>query len=485
MDRAGRAENPVRAGLLGRVWSPRLEPLVAPAALAATAVLLVLAAILLNVSLARVQEGRELAFRASQILQLAAEVRADIRTAETGQRGYLLTGEPRYLVPYTQTVARIWSTVDALQGLIRDPGQANRAAALRPLITAKLDELAETIALRKQGFEEALQLVRTDLGQKLMEDIDARVHEFERAEEAILRARTEALNRAATWATRLAGLTGLLALVPAVLGALWLARQRAQAKLLETERQFRRDLETQVEERTARLVELNRELDAFAYTISHDLRAPLRAMHGYADALVEDYGPALPEDGQRFTRRIAAAAQRMEELIQDILAYSRLAREEVALRPVPLDRAVEGVLSRLAERLGEAGAQVGVEPPLPAVMAHPPILAQALENLVLNAAKFVEPGTRPAIAIRAEAREGRVRLSVRDNGIGIAPEHHDRIFRPFERLHGSEAYPGTGIGLAIVRRSVERMRGRCGVESMPGRGSTFWIELEGARETNG
>ncbi|WP_188312103.1 sensor histidine kinase [Salinarimonas soli] len=445
--------------------------------MAVTALLLVTAAILLSISLARLQESRELAFRASGILRHVAEVRADVRTAETGQRGYILTGEPRYLAPYNHAVDRVWATFVALRKLVRDPGQARRLAELEPLITAKLDELSETVALRKGSFEAALALVRTDVGQRLMEDIDTRVAEFERAEEAILVSGTGALERDATWATRLAGLTGLLAVGSAVLGALWFASQRAHSSMLTVERRFRRDLERQVEERTARLVELNRELDAFAYTISHDLRAPLRAMHGYADALIEDYGPLLPEDGRRFIRRIAAASERMEDLIQDILSYSRLAREEVSLRPVSLERIVDGVLTRSAERMGETGAEIVLERPLPAVLGHAPILSQAVENLVLNAVKFVGPGTRAQVRIRAEPRDGWVRLSVEDNGIGIAVEHHERIFRPFERLHGAEAYPGTGIGLAIVRRSVERMGGRCGVASVPGSGSTFWIEL--------
>jgi signal transduction histidine kinase len=162
------------------------------------------------------------------------------------------------------------------------------------------------------------------------------------AENAILDARTlrlEANVQRTTWIT---GLAGLLATISAMLGVISLGRYRAQMRLLQLEQGHRRHLEGRVEERTAELSEVNRELDAFAYTISHDLRAPLRAMYGYADALEEDYGEGLPQDGQQFIRRIKAAAWRMENLIEDILTYSRLARSEVSLRPTSMEAAVDG-----------------------------------------------------------------------------------------------------------------------------------------------
>ncbi|KAA2235994.1 hypothetical protein F0L46_17175 [Salinarimonas soli] len=423
-----------------------------------------------------------LAFETNTVLRHIAQVRAEVTAAETGQRGYILTGERRYLAPYEEAVTRVWSTLTDLDTLVRAPDQRQRLAEMRPLIEAKFGELARTVELRGQSFDAALRVVRTDEGQRLMEEIATRVQAFEQSERARLVARTGALESRATWATRYAGLTVLLALGSAVIAALWFARQKTHAKLFAAERGFRRDLEHQVEERTLQLTEANRELDAYAYTISHDLRAPLRAMHGYADALSEDYGSLLPKEGQRFTQRIGAAASQMEELIQDILSYSRLAREEVRLRPVSLESVVDGVLARSAERLAEAGAEVHVERPLAEVTAHAAILGQAVENLILNAIKFTASGAKPKVRIRAERHGSMVRLHVEDNGIGIDLEHQERIFRPFERLHGAETYPGTGIGLAIVRRSLDRMGGRSGVNSTPGQGSSFWIELGRAGE---
>lgn len=236
-------------------------------------------------------------------------------------------------------------------------------------------------------------------------------------------------------------------------------------------------LEAQVQDRTAALQESLRELEAFSYTVSHDLRAPLRAMQGFAQALLEDYGATLDDTGRDYANRVVEASRRMDDLIQDLLAYSRLSREQLSLAPVDLDTVVAEVVNGLSDEMGRTGGRVEVASPLGRVVGNGRILHQVLANLVGNALKFVPTGTAPGVRISTEQRNGRRRLWVEDNGIGIDPEHRERIFRVFERLHGGETYPGTGIGLAIVRRGAERMRGEVGVESTPGRGSRFWIEL--------
>jgi PAS domain S-box-containing protein len=241
-----------------------------------------------------------------------------------------------------------------------------------------------------------------------------------------------------------------------------------------------RDLERRVEERTRELSVANEELEAFSYTVSHDLRAPLRGMQGFAQAVQEDYAAQLDEDGREYLDRIIRAARRMESLIQDLLDYSRLSRGQVQLRPASLQMAVDEALQQLAEDIARSRAQLHVERPLPAVQAHPTLLVQVVSNLLGNALKFAQPGEPPQVHVRSQQQDGRVRVEVRDEGIGIDPEHQDRIFRVFERLHGQEAYAGTGVGLAIVRRACERMGGRCGVRSQPGAGSTFWFELQAA-----
>ncbi|MDZ8064546.1 MAG: CHASE3 domain-containing protein [Nostoc sp. DedQUE08] len=250
-----------------------------------------------------------------------------------------------------------------------------------------------------------------------------------------------------------------------------------QSLLREQLQNYALELEQRVAERTAQLQETNQELEAFTYTISHDLRAPLRTMQGFAQALQEDYTDKLDSVGQEYIQYITEGAVQMDTLISDLLAYSRLSRSQIQIQKVDLTNVVEEALKQLSKQLQEQLAQVTVAKPLPLVMAHRFTLVQVVTNLLSNAMKFVQPGIHPKVHIYAQEQQNSIKLSIVDNGIGIAPEHQERIFRVFERLHGVEIYPGTGIGLAIVRKGLERMNGRAGVESQLGTGSRFWIAL--------
>jgi signal transduction histidine kinase len=246
-------------------------------------------------------------------------------------------------------------------------------------------------------------------------------------------------------------------------------------------RESQQRLEERVRARTAELVERNDELEAFAYSISHDLRSPLRTIQGFSQALLEDHGAQLGEAGREHAQRVIAGARMMDRLTDDILEYSRLTRSELRLVPIDLRRLVDTTLKQLEDDVRSRGARITVLDPLPTVVGHGVTLVQVLANLVGNAMKFIPKDRVPELRIWAEANGACVRLWIEDNGIGIAAEHHERIFRVFERLHRATDYPGTGIGLAIVRKAVERMGGRVGVESELGGGSKFWIELPGSK----
>ena len=242
-------------------------------------------------------------------------------------------------------------------------------------------------------------------------------------------------------------------------------------------REAQATLEERVRDRTRELQERNDDLEAFGYSISHDLRAPLRAMQGFSQIILEDYGDRLDDKGRQHAQRIVVAAKRMDELIRDLLAYSRLSRANLETAPVNLQNVVTEALSQLEAELQRTGAKVQVTEPLPAVRGHQSTLSQVVANLLANSVKFMPPGRSPDVMVRAEHRNGHVRLWVEDNGIGIRPEHQQRIFNVFERLHANDQYPGTGIGLAIVKKGMERMGGTVGVESVFDSGSRFWIEL--------
>jgi signal transduction histidine kinase len=200
-------------------------------------------------------------------------------------------------------------------------------------------------------------------------------------------------------------------------------------------------------------------------------------MQGISQALLDDYGDPLDASGRDLATRVVRAAERMDALIQDLLTYSRVSRAQIVPERLSLEVPVDDAVHQLEEVLAQARATITVERPLPDVIGERQVLVQVVANLLSNAAKYVPPGTRPRIRVCADRHDGAVRLCVEDNGIGIAPEHRDRVFRGFERLHGREVYPGTGMGLAIVKKGVERCGGRAGVEAASGGGSCFWIEL--------
>ena len=234
-------------------------------------------------------------------------------------------------------------------------------------------------------------------------------------------------------------------------------------------------LERAVAQRTASLREALTHMEEFSYSVSHDLRAPVRAMQGYAEALLTEYAARLDDTACHYLERIARAGARMDKLILDVLTFSQLTRADVRIEPVALHKLVQEVLQQFPA-LQPPRADIQVMP-LPSVLAHEPSLTQVVSNLLANAVKFVLPGVHPAIRIRSESAGPFVRVWFEDNGIGILPEHQERIFDLFERSHPDKKYEGTGLGLAIVRRAMERMGGRVGVESDGVNGSRFWIEL--------
>lgn len=251
------------------------------------------------------------------------------------------------------------------------------------------------------------------------------------------------------------------------------ALKDSQAKLQE----HAQHLEQRVAERTASLREVVAQMEEFSYSVSHDLRSPLRAMQGYAKALMEDYSARLDEQGRHYLHRIINSSARMERLIQDILTYSRLSRREIYLQPVLLERLVADIVQQYPE-MQAPNATIQWEPLLN-VVGHEPSLSQAISNLLSNAVKFVPDNTVPQVKLWTEARDGMVRLWVQDNGIGVRAADQPRLFGMFERVHLDRKYAGTGIGLAIVRRAMDRMGGKAGMESDGVQGSKFWIELPG------
>ena len=253
-----------------------------------------------------------------------------------------------------------------------------------------------------------------------------------------------------------------------------LLRKRAESAL----RVAHDELEHRVRERTAELQRSNEELEQFAYVASHDLQEPLRMVSSFVELLAKDYGGQLGSDADRYIHFAVEGASRMQALINDLLQYSRVGTRGKQLRPTPCDAVVETAVANLQAAIAEAGATV-THDPLPTVLADETQLMQLFQNLIGNAIKF-RGGRPPRVHVGAEPRDGEWAFSVRDNGIGIDPQFAERIFLIFQRLHEREKYPGTGIGLAICKKIVERHGGRIWLDSAPGRGSTFHFTLRPA-----
>jgi signal transduction histidine kinase len=234
-------------------------------------------------------------------------------------------------------------------------------------------------------------------------------------------------------------------------------------------------LEELVRDRTARLQEMVNELEHFSYSITHDMRAPLRAMQGFAAMLEEECGPALNTEHRACLRRIISSANRMDRLITDALSYSRTVREDLAVSPVDAEALLRNIIESYPV-LQPPKADIQIEGAIPKVRANEAGLTQCFSNLLNNAVKFVAKGTVPLVRVRAERENGFVRIWFEDNGIGVPERMKDRLFGMFQR--GSKDYEGTGIGLALVRKVAERMGGRVGVTSEQGKGSRFWLELK-------
>ena len=275
-----------------------------------------------------------------------------------------------------------------------------------------------------------------------------------------------------------------------IIGASKIARnitERKQAEKALHEAQMKlslhaEELEGLVAQRTAHLNESIQSLESVCYTIAHDLRAPLRAMQGFAQVILEDYAPAFDEEGRRFAGRIVTAATRMDALIRDLIEYAKLSHVDLPCGALELNTVMQKVIENLNQEIVSKNAQISVHP-LPQIWGNLTIVDQIFTNILSNALKFVRPDVTPVIEIWAEPAEIGPRIFVRDNGIGIATEHHARIFEMFQRLHENEnQFSGTGVGLAIVKKGIERIGGRVSLDARAESGSCFCLDFQPSRK---
>jgi signal transduction histidine kinase len=394
---------------------------------------------------------------------------SDLQQAESGMRGYVATAEEEYLTQQDAGIARSAEHLQALGSLVVGDSQQQRNLDRLVSLAGRKTALMQRVAAlrRDQGFAAASQELGKGEGLRLMNELQLLVDAMEARQNSLLEVREAASEAGARKANHVTALGSLLALA-LVLAASWISRRDA----LE-----RRRAEQALKKYAADLARSNADLEQFAYVASHDLQEPLRMVASFTQLLAQRYRGKLGSDAEDFIGYAVDGARRMQVLLNDLLAYSRVGTRGKELVPTESEAALKAALTNLMKSIEETGATV-THDPLPAVMADETQLCQVFQNLVGNALKF--HGSEPLrIHVSAQPEDGRWRFSVRDNGIGIDPQNAERIFVIFQRLHRGPQYPGTGLGLAISKRIVERHGGRIWVESELGKGATFYFTLEG------
>ena len=407
------------------------------------------------------------------VIEASNDLLIGLLDAETGQRGYLLTGEPVYLQPYHVALSTIPADQRRLASQVSAvPGGGQYFATLKSLVAAKLAVLAETIKLEHAGDHAgAARIVDTNEGKQIMDDARGVTANLQRAAAAAGASQRSELSTQLTFFIVLAAV-----LAAADLGASLVLRRRLRRADREI-RSLNANLEQQVQQRTIHLERANKNLEAFAYSIAHDLRTPLRGISGFAEALADDYGDRLDETGRDYAARVEAGCARMSTLIDDLLHLSQVTQVEMNLRDVDLSAQVTASCDQLRARDPGREVRVTVQEGV-RVTADRSLIRSALDNLLDNAWKFtarrdgatIEFGTVPVA-------DAPICCYVRDNGAGFEPAYVGKLFQPFQRLHDLDEFPGTGIGLASVRRIIERHGGRTWAEGAVDGGATIYFTL--------
>lgn len=429
-----------------------------------------------------------------QVINQVERIMGSAKDAETGNRGYLITGDKAYLAPYNAAVAELPGELDAFGQLTQDnPSQINRLVEMRATVAARVLLLDKSIDLRRTGrTKEMLAFVIGGTGKAQMDHLRQVADKMDAEEYRLLVIRT-ADERAAARRTRatifLASALDLLLLIfifryftreralrlfsEQTASSLVVARVEVELKAAELY-ELNVTLEERVRMRTAELEATNRELEAFSYSVSHDLRAPLRTIDGFSLALEEDYTEAVDATGRDYIRRVRTGVQRMGQLIDALLQLSRITRADITREPVDMSTMALSVAFNLREEYPGRDLNISIESGMQ-VEADPKLLRIALENLLGNAAKFTSKLDRPEIHFGLDKEKQA--YFVRDNGAGFDMFYAEKLFNAFNRLHGDKDFKGSGIGLATVARVIRRHHGRIWAEARVNDGATFYFTV--------
>ncbi len=440
-------------------------------------------------------------FSTNRIISAVNKLHVVLLRAESGQRGYLLTGDEAYLMEYTETLNTFSSVAEELEVSAfasETPEQNDRISNLLVLTRQKINSMVEIVELaRSNQRAQAIDLLRSDRGLRLYNEFESVFEEVDSSERdiqgthlaSLMKLRRDSVNTLI-----ISSATTLLLIVTIFL--LLKVNARENEKHQSDLEGINEELEAKIAARTQELsvysdelARSNRELEDFAFVASHDLQEPLRKIRAFGNRIESGYGDVIDERGKDFLARMLNAAERMSMLISDLLSFSRVSTRGKDFVDVELNAIFSGVLGDLEIAIEEKSAQVNVAD-MPSMRGDKSQLEQLFLNLISNALKFQPVDVTPIIDISCKdltsdeqstllkADEYQwIKITVSDNGIGFEQSFAEKIFAPFQRLHGRSEYKGTGIGLAVCRRIVERHNGTIAATSEPGKGAKFDIIL--------
>jgi signal transduction histidine kinase len=451
--------------------------------------------------LEKTSSSSEEVLRAREQRTALTRLLSTVQDAETGQRGYLITGEPRYLAPYDAANKDVQDRIAQASRVFREEPEAKTAVDnIAAVVADKLKELSETVELKKAGKSaEAVAIVMTDRGKNLMDNIRQLIGEQSDAVEARLTEAVKSQQDNATLARTFTLSAGLIILLTALGAVAAIVRYTKELVAARSEvEELNTGLESRVKERTADLQRANDEIQRFAYIVSHDLRAPLVNVMGYTaeletglatlETLCDDpkldeltsgaaARTAIREDLPESIGFIRTSTQKMDGLIKAILKLSREGQRILRPEPVNLEEFFDSAIASVQHRVSESGAEIQVVRPLPTIESDRLAFEQIFGNLIDNALKYTDAGRAPQIVVRrVPSAWGAVVIEIQDNGRGIAAEDADRVFDLFRRA-GTQDKQGEGIGLAHVRTLIRRLGGEITMISELGKGTTFRVVL--------
>lgn len=403
------------------------------------------------------------------VIETMHQILLDVKDAESAQRGYLLTGHQTFLLAHDAVAQRLAGRLSFLRETTADNRSLHeQIPALEDMIRQRMHALRLGIemldahpVIDKAGIVDLVQ----GKGLSTMGQVHVQVHRMLEIEERLLKERGALVKDNARSTGRWVFFGNLFA-VGFLCYAIWLI-------LREGEQRKRAQRETQ--RYTAQLELTNKELESFSYSVSHDLRSPLRAIDGYSRILQEDFEDRLDDEGRRILKVVRDSSRKMGMLIDDLLTFSRLGRKPVELREIDMNALVDEVWHEVCAHAENAPSFHREE--LPPCRGDRALLRQVLANLLANAVKYSSTTQQARVEVRAREEEDEIIYAVHDNGVGFDMRFYDKLFGVFQRLHSEQEFPGTGVGLAIVKRVVVRHGGRVWAQSSPGQETIFNFSL--------